>query len=231
MLRHALRRCLPAVALLLACSTDEGARDPTNVTSPTGITSATMPGSGPSTGGSDTDPGPGDTGPTTGMAGAEAGSDPGPDPVTDSGLVTGTEDTGVGTTNFDPPPTGDYAATYIPGDQNHLSVRKASVEGDWCATITFVAPQDMGPLEYGITLPATWQVQGALIHQGAADCLSFAGFPGEPIMAISGNGTATWAGACPTALDIDLTLAFPAEQPWTPGEVLLQSKAVAISGC
>lgn len=232
MIRRVLRCCcFPAVALLLACT--DGDRDTTNATSLPGITSAAST-PGPTTGTSDADPGSSGMA-TTDMIGTAATGgtgDPGdtnPVPVTDSGPAT--DDTGVGTTNFDPPPTGDYAATYIPGEQNRISVRKANVEGDWCATITFVAPQEMGPLEYDITLPATWKVQSALIHQGAADCLSFAGFPGEPIMAISGNGAASWAGTCPAALDLDLTIVFPPEQPWTPPEVLLQSKAVTVSGC
>ncbi len=232
MIRHALRRCFPAVALLLACNPD-GDRDTTNATSLPGITSAAST-PGLMTGTSDADPGSGGTTTTEtpGSAAAATGGDPSdtnPAPVTDSGPAS--DDTGVGTTNFDPPPTGDYAAIFIPGEQNRISVRKANAEGDWCATITFVAPQEMGPLEYDITLPATWKVQSALIHQGAADCLSFAGFPAEPIMAISGNGAASWAGACPAALDVDLTVAFPPEQPWAPPEVLLQSKAIAVSGC
>ncbi|MBA3549443.1 MAG: hypothetical protein H0T76_23455 [Nannocystis sp.] len=228
------------MALLLACGTD-GEHDTNNATSLPGITSAAST-PGPTTGTSDAGPGSSGAGPgssgaattdvsgSTGPGGTSGPGDPSDTlPVTDSGPAT--DDTGVGTTNFDPPPAGDYAATYIPGEQNRISVRKANLADDWCATITFVAPQEMGPLEYDITLPATWRVQSALIHQGAADCLSFVGFPGEPIMAISGNGTASWAGACPTALDVDLTVAFPPEQPWAPPEVLLQSKAVAVSGC
>lgn len=228
MLRLDLRRGLPAAALLLACSTD-GERDPGTVTNLTGITSASTPGTSitsPTTGTGAT------AGMTAGMAdatGSVGTTDAGT--VTEGGPATGPGETGVGTTDFDPPPTGDYAASYIAGDPNHLSVRKANLEGDWCATITFVAPQDMGPLEYDVTLPATWRVQSALIHQGAADCLSFQGFPGEPIMALSGTGTASWAGACPATLAIDLTIAFPLEQPWVPPEVLLQAQSVAVAGC
>ena len=212
-----LWRCLAATALLLACGADSE-RDPATGTSPTSITSATTSGTasepGPTLGTGDTvDP------ETTGTT------------ATTATTTTGPGETGVGTTDFDPPPTGDYAANYIAGEQNHLSVRKANLEMDWCATITFVAPQDIGPLEYDVALPTTWRVKSALIHQGAADCLAFTGFPGEPIMATSGTGTASWTNACPGPLAIDITLAFPPEQPWVPPEVLLQSPAVAVGGC
>lgn len=223
-----LWRCFTAAALLLACGTDSE-RDPATGTSPTSITSATTPGTasdpGPTTGTGDTvDP---ETAGMTGLTGMSGATDS----VATTTGVTGPGETGVGTTDFDPPPTGEYAANYIAGEQNHLSVRKANLEQDWCATIIFVAPQDMGPLEYDVALPATWRVKTALIHQGAADCLAFTGFPGEPIMATSGTGTATWAGGCPDSLAIDITLAFPPEQPWAPPEVLLQSPAVAVGGC
>jgi predicted pyridoxine 5'-phosphate oxidase superfamily flavin-nucleotide-binding protein len=222
MLRPDLRRWLPAAALLLACSTDDD-RDRGTATSITGITSAsTASATSPTTGAGETaDP------ESTGLGDATGGG------TTDAGTTgtTGPGETGVGTTDFDPPPAGEYAANFIAGDPNHLSVRKANIEGDWCTTITFVSPQDMGPLEYDVTLPATWRVQSALIHQGAADCLSFSGFPGEPTMAVSGTGTASWAGACPTTLDIDLTIAFPLEQPWIPPGVLMQSGSVAVAGC
>jgi hypothetical protein len=130
-----------------------------------------------------------------------------------------------------PPPEGDYAARTIPGDPARLSVRKADKDSDLCTTITFRSPADGSPLEYDVQLPATWFVQGALIHQGAADCLGFAGFPDEPVMAYAGNGTATWVGACPATLDIDVTLVFQQELPWVPVEVLLQESAVPVTGC
>lgn len=222
-------RCLLAATLLLACSPDSE-RDASNGTSLTNVTSATTPGTlsapGPTTG----ETADAMTGMTAGVTDTTSSvGTTGADPVTGGAAATGADpgETGVGTTNFDPPPTGDYAAKFIAGEQDHLSVRKASVEGDWCATITFVAPQEMGPLEYDVNLPATWRVKSALIHQGAADCLGFTGFPDEPIMAISGTGSASWAGPCPTSVTIDVTIAYPG----TPPEVLLQADAVAVSGC
>lgn len=231
-------RCCLAVSLLLACG-DDGPRETGSATGLTGITSATTPGSAsdptaPTTGGSATNGTTDATGATgtTGAPGMSATTDgTATDPLTGDGPASGPGETGVGTTDFDPPPTGEYAAQHVPGEQNRVIVRKASVEGDWCATVTFVSPQDMGPLEFDVALPATWRVQSALIHKGAADCLAFAGFPDEPIMAVSGNGEASWAGACPGTLAIDLTLAFPPEQPWVPPAALLQARAVAVAGC
>lgn len=222
-----LRPCLAATTLLIAC-TEEGERGSGTAASLTGITSASSPGTasaGPTTG-TDATTAPGTDGAATDSTDTTvAGSG------TSSGPLTGPGETGVAATDFDPPPTGEYAASHIPGEQNHLSVRKADLAGDWCATITFVAPQEMGPLEYEVMLPTTWRVKSALIHQGAADCLDFAGFPAEPIMALSGNGSATWTGACPATLGIDLVIAFPPEQPWAPPEVLLQAQDIAVSGC
>ena len=95
----------------------------------------------------------------------------------------------------------------------------------------FVGPADMSPLEYDVMLPATWKVQGALVHKGAAGCLDFSGFPEEPLMAISGNGSATWSGACPKTLDVDVLLAFPEGEPWIAAMELLQDAGVTVGGC
>jgi hypothetical protein len=50
-------------------------------------------------------------------------------------------------------------------------------------------------------------------------------------MAVSGDGSASWAGACPNSLAVDLTVNFPPEQPWVPAAVLLQAPAVPVTGC
>lgn len=220
MLRLDLRRCLPVTTLLLACST-EGERGTGGGGGATGIlTSASSPATA-SVGSTGTSATAGTTDGTGNVGGTGTGGEP----------TTGAVETGVGSTGPDPPATGEYAASYIAGEQNRLSVRKADLTNDWCVTFTLVAPQDMGPLEYDVMLPATWRVQSALIHQGAKDCLSFAGFPVEPIMAVSGDGSASWAGACPNSLAVDLTVNFPPEQPWVPAAVLLQAPAVPVTGC
>ena len=222
---------------LTACSEDSrdtGDTTPVTVTGVTGVTGNPQTGAtGTGTTGAD------DTGtPTTG--GGETGeatmapvgttavdSDGG-----SSGFMTSTTvDPVTGTTGELPPPTGDYAAQYIAGDPARLSVRKADAITDTCVTLTFLAPADSSPLEYDVTLPMSWHVQGALIHQGAADCLAFAGFPGEPVMALSGNGSGAWAAGCPATLDLDVLLAFPQDQAWLPAEVLLQDAAVPVTGC
>lgn len=237
-------RVLFAVLCIAACGTDSDDASTTTPVTITGVTGVTVTASGSATmtaTGTDTGaPTGGETGdvgtgtPVTGDAtmppvGTTAvDSDPG-----DSGFMTSTTvDPLTGTSGEPPPPEGNYAAQYIAGDPARLSVRKADPDGDTCVTFTFLSPADGGPLEYDMTLPMPWKVQGALIHQGAADCLSFAGFASEPVMALSGNGAATWAGpACPATLDIDALLAFPQDQPWLPAEVLLQDTGIAVSGC
>ena len=235
---HSWRSCgLALVAVSLACG-DDSARGTASMTTMTTITSATTPGSSDPTSGTDatatqgpatTGPGPATTPSTTDPGGATG--DPASGPTSEPGTGPTPSDFGSGTTMFDPPPSGDYAAIYIIADLNRISVRKADILADWCATITFVSSPDMGPIEYDVTgLPGDWKVQGALIHKGAADCLQFAGFPDEPIMAISGTGTASWVGDCPPTLDIDITIAYPPD-PNFPPEVLMQTQALAVSGC
>jgi hypothetical protein len=228
------RPCLVlAATLLLACNPDETGPTTTSVTN---ITSASLTGVGSSSsssgpGGVTGDPASTDTDAPTTTNPQTTTNDP-PDVTGDPPATTGpaTGDPLDSSTTHDPPAEGDYAAAYIAGDPNRISVRK--VEADLCITLTFLGPSDNNPLEYEITLPPTWKVQGALIHQGAADCLSFEGFPEEPVMALSGNGSATWAGAgCPPTLDIDVVLAFPQDQPWLPAEVLLQSTGVPVQDC
>ncbi len=229
------RVCLfVSVVLFLACSPDDSDTNPTT----TGITGVTSAGTvNPATTvATDDATGTGDPPVTT------SASTPGETSNASSELTTAEPDdtTGVIATSEEPPPSvdlpppppeGDYAAMVIPGDPVRLSVRKADKDNDLCTTVTFLSPADGSPLEYDVQLPAEWFVQGALIHQGAAGCLTFEGFPGEPVVAYSGNGSATWAGACPATIDINVTLAFQQDQPWIPVEVLLQDPAVPTSGC
>lgn len=235
------RLVLLAVLGLTACSEDS--RDPGD-TMPVTITGVTGVTGGPSTGGATgtgTDSGTGDATSTPTGGEGEAGDATMPPVGTtavdsdggSSGFMTSTTvDPLPDTTGEPPPPTGDYAAQYYAGDPARLSVRKADATSGTCVTFTFLAPAESSPLEYDVALPMPWKVQGALVHEGVADCLAFAGFPGEPVMALSGNGAATWAGAgCPATLDIDALLAFPQDQAWLPAEVLLQQTAVPVTGC
>lgn len=232
-----------ALALTFACGDNGGTRETMTGATMTSITSATTPGSGDPTGGAEgstadgsatqgvvtTGPGPATTPATTGPG--DPTVDPSDGPTSEPGTGPTPSDFGGGTTMFDPPPTGDYAALFIIADLNRISVRKADVMGDWCATITFVQTPDMGPIEYDVTgQPAEWKVQGALIHKGAADCLKFEGFPEEPVMAVSGSGTASWAGDCPPTLDLDVTIVYPPD-PNFPPEVLMQTQGLAVGGC
>lgn len=227
-------RALLAILGLAACGNDTNS---TSGTTPvTSITSATLDPPSSSSGGVVTT---GDTSaPTTGTDDPGETTNPPIDTTADdslgtSGMMTSTTvDPVSSTTGEPPPPEGDYAAMYIAGDPARLSVRKADKDKNTCATLTFLAPADSSPLEYDVTLPAPWKVQGALIHQGAADCLAFSGFPEEPVDALSGNGSATWAGmGCPPSVDLDVLLAYPQDQPWLPAEVLMQQMAVPVSGC
>ncbi len=232
------RLSLVASLALAACSTDSSDSRGTT-TGITGVTTMTAP-IGTDTGVASEGPSAPTSTPTTSATdGSATTPDPGSaseaptsdEPLNTTGLVATSEDPPPSVDLPPPPPEGDYAALVIPGDPTRVSVRKADKDNDTCTTISFVSPAEGGPLEYDISLPATWFVQGALIHQGAADCLTFEGFPEEPIMAYSGNGTATWTGTCPATINIDVTLAFQQDLPWVPVEVLLQEPAVPATGC
>lgn len=227
-------------ALVLACSPDDSDGRTTTGVSITGVSTATM--TATMTAATTTAATDDATSTPTSTAATTGGPNPGETSNATSELTTAEPEdtTGVIATSEEPPPSvdlpppppeGDYAAMVFPGDPTRISVRKADNDNDLCTTITFLSPGEGSPLEYDVQLPAMWFVQGAVIHQGAAGCLGFEGPPGEPVVAYSGNGTATWAGACPATVDIDVTLAFEQEQPWVPVEVLLQDAAVPASGC
>jgi len=216
-------------ALVLACNPDDSERT-TSSSGITGVSSATAASmtAATTTGATDDATSTAATGASTSNASSELTT---AEPDDTTGVIATSEEPPPSVDLPPPPPEGDYAAMVIPGDPVRLSVRKADQDNDLCTTISFLSPADGSPLEYDVQLPAEWFVQGALIHQGAAGCLTFEGFPGEPVVAYSGNGSATWAGACPATVDINVTLAFQQEQPWIPAEVLLQDPAVPTSGC
>ncbi|HEY0136760.1 MAG TPA: hypothetical protein VGB85_21910, partial [Nannocystis sp.] len=190
-------RPLVIAALLLACNTD-GSDDTTTTTGITGVSTATMTSptgnatdamtSAPTTSGAATATTGASAPGETGMTGEPVTTD---DSLNTTGLVATSEDPPPSVDLPPPPPEGDYAAQVIPGDPTRLSVRKADKDNDLCTMITFLSPAEGSPLEYDVQLPATWFVQGALVQQGAAGCLTFEGFVEEPIVAYSGNGTAT----------------------------------------
>lgn len=238
-LARSLRPVLLA-ALVAACGDDSDSSDVSsggivtlpNLTTAPGTTATTTPTSGPedSSGGDTTGDPSGTTGEPATTTSPGTASTTSTTTTTTSGPGTTTSDNPE-TTGPPPQPEGDYAAQFIPGEPNRISVRKADKMLDHCTTLIFVGPAEMSPLEYDVMLPDTWKVQGALVHKGAAGCLEFTGFPEEPLMAISGNGAATWSGACPKALDVDVLLAFPEGEQWVAAMELLQEKAVTVGGC
>lgn len=227
-------------ALLAACGDDSDSDD---VSSASGIVTlpnlTTAPGTSATTltSGGDDSSGGGTTGePPDPTGGPATTTSPGTatststSTTTTSGPSTTTSDD-PDTTGPPPQPEGDYAAQFIPGEPNRISVRKADKRLDHCTTLIFVGPAEVSPLEYDVMLPATWKVQGALVHKGAAGCLEFSGFPEEPIMAVSGNGKASWSGACPKTLDVDVLLAFPEGEAWIAAMELMQDAGVTVGGC
>jgi hypothetical protein len=242
------RSLRPAVlaALVAACGDDSNSSDTLTssgivtlppLTSAPGTGDATAVTTGPessSDGGTTGDSSDATGGPATTTSPGTATTNSATTTTTTAGTTTApgtTTSDNPETTGPPPDPVGDYAAEFIPGDPNRISVRKADKTLDHCTTLILVGPADSSPLEYDVKLPDTWKVQGALVHQGAAGCLDFSGFPQEPIMAISGNGSASFTGACPKTLDVDVLLAFPEGEPWVAAMELMQEQAISVMGC
>ncbi|MBL9099826.1 MAG: hypothetical protein JNL82_02650 [Myxococcales bacterium] len=242
--------------LMAACGGDEAATDPSTsetsaTTSAGGSETSAGPTSGPTSEPTSAGPtsGTGETtsgsttsgattaGSTTGVTPettGETGADTGGTSTGDSGDTTGDESSAGADTTGDESSTGggddEYAAFFVPGGLDRMVVRKR--HGDLCTTMIFVWPSDQDPPGFSVGLPAMWGVQDGTIHQGADDCLQFMQFPAEPEHAVTGLGSATWAGMfCPPTLDIDITLGFAVLMPWVPDQDVLQATGIPVQGC
>jgi hypothetical protein len=226
------RLSLPVLAAILACGpadpSDSATAADTTTTSTT-TTATGDPTTTVSTTGAATDP--------TGTTSATT--------TTTTTTTTATTDTTAGATSTTTGPdttdtTGDastgapdlveFAARYFPGGLDRLVVRKADYGPGLCINIVFVWP---GMVPQGVTLPDQWGVQGAQIGNNIDTCLDL-NMPLLPnaVAADGLAGTAGWlAPGCPPTLDIDLTLTFPQEQPWTPPMDVFKAMAIPIDGC
>jgi hypothetical protein len=131
--------------------------------------------------------------------------------------------------------SGDYTAFYLPGENSmyrRILVRKVNVAAGLCTTVILISPPITNE-SFTITLPPMWGVEGAVVQQAAADCLTVWQLPAEAGFAELGAGSAAWSQEtpCPSTLDIDVTLEFKQEQPWEPVKDALQASGIPVQGC
>lgn len=154
----------------------------------------------------------------------------------------GTTDPGTNTATTGEPGTTDETATdgapdvafdaiFWAGGLDHLEVRMADLKDDRCISIQFARPGDVATPD--LELPHDWWYQGALIAEGAADCLDFAAPLPAPVAAETIAGTATWdiLPFCPPFIAIDVVLGFPQDQAWVPAEVTVAAPFIILERC
>ncbi|MCY1055162.1 hypothetical protein [Nannocystis sp. SCPEA4] len=157
--------------------------------------------------------------------------------LTTDGVETTTGTTDASTDTTDGTSTGGapdvaFAAQFWAGGLDHLQVRMADLEDDFCVEIGFARPGDVGPPE--LMLPTDWWYQNASISQGAADCLDFMAPMPQAVAAESIAGVVAWDDQpfCPPAIDmIDVVVGFPPDQAWVPTEVTLTADVIPVDGC
>ncbi|MBZ5710849.1 hypothetical protein [Nannocystis pusilla] len=237
---------LPVFSVILACGPGlpgETDTEPASTTTPdeeltdTGPTTATTTTTPTTTTGDDTTT----TATITTVATTEAS--PTTFEPTTTGLTTDGVETTTGTTtdastdttdgtSTGGPPDVAFAAQFWAGGLDHLQVRMADLEDEFCVELRFARPGDVGPPE--LTLPTDWWYQGATVSQGAADCLDFMAPLPQAVGADSIAGVVAWDDQpfCPPVVDlIDVVVGFPPDQAWVPTEVTLTADVIPVDGC
>ena len=149
---------------------------------------------------------------------------------TTSETTTGTTTT-TETTAADP--DVQYAAFFFAGGLDHILIHKADFTNDRCTTLHLARPTDGDP-NLAITVPDEWGPQNAGIVMGTAGCLD--GMLGDfGVAATAGAGVVAWPPdpmqLCPAAIDLDLSLDFPQDQPWVPAQEPLTIAGLPVQNC
>lgn len=230
---------LPVLSVILACGPGQPGEtdtEPAPTTTPgeeltdTGSTTTTTA-TTPTTTGDDT------TTTTTITTVATTEASPTTTGLTTDGVETTTSTTDASTGTTDETSTGGapdvaFAAQFWAGGLDHLQVRMADLEDDFCVELRFARPGDVSPPE--LTLPTDWWYQGATVSQGAADCLDFMAPMPQAVGAESIAGAVAWDDQpfCPPVIDmIDVVVGFPPDQAWVPTEVTLTADVIPVDGC
>ncbi|MCA9715934.1 MAG: hypothetical protein H6713_14465 [Myxococcales bacterium] len=174
---------------------------------------------------------------TTTDPSATDGATTSPGTTDDPGTTSETSDTSDSDTS-DSGGQGDveYFAFALIGALDRVVIRKADNDAGQCTELRMVYPGFAQP-EFAVTAPGEWGVESGAIFDTLVDCLSaqpVGGGQGE--WATSGAGEVSWpplmpGDIYPCVLDVDVTLNFDQVMPWAPPSSLLQTQALAVSGC
>lgn len=238
-----MTRPLLLALLLAACGpASPGATDSAPASTSTGEPATTTPAttSAADTGDVPTSPLASDTTPPT--TDAESGDDTGlattaatitttTTAETTTGETTTTTTTTTETTAADP--DVQYGAFFFAGGLDHILIHKADFTHDRCTTLHLARPTDGDP-NLAITVPDEWGPQNAGIVMGTAGCLD--GMLGDfGVAATAGAGVVAWPPdpmqLCPAAIDLDLSLDFPQDQPWVPAQEPLTIAGLPVQNC
>lgn len=239
-----MTRPLLLALLLAACGpASPGATDSAPASTSTGEPATTTPAttSAADTGDVPTSPLASDTTPPT--TDAESGDDTGL--ATTAATITTTTTTTAETTTGETTttttttettaadPNVQYAAFFVAGGLDHILIHKADFTNDRCTTLHLARPTDGDP-SLAITVPDEWGPQNAGIVMGTAGCLD--GMLGDfGVAATAGAGVVAWPPdpmqLCPAAIDLDLSLDFPQDQPWVPAQEPLTIAGLPVQNC
>lgn len=239
-----MTRPLLLALLLAACGpASPGATDSAPASTSTGEPATTTPAttSAADTGDVPTSPLASDTTPPT--TDAERGDDTGL--ATTAATITTTTTTTAETTTGETTttttttettaadPDVQYAAFFFAGGLDHILIHKADFTNDRCTTLHLARPTDGDP-SLAITVPDEWGPQNAGIVMGTAGCLD--GMLGDfGVAATAGAGVVAWPPdpmqLCPAAIDLDLSLDFPQDQPWVPAQEPLTIAGLPVQNC
>lgn len=240
-----MTRPLLLALLLAACGpASPGATDSAPASTSTGEPATTTPAttSAADTGDVPTSPLASDTtppttdaesGPDTGLATTAATITTTTTAETTTGETTTTTTTTTTTETTAADPDVQYAAFFFAGGLDHILIHKADFTHDRCTTLHLARPTDGDP-SLAITVPDEWGPQNAGIVMGTAGCLD--GMLGDfGVAATAGAGVVAWPPdpmqLCPAAIDLDLSLDFPQDQPWVPAQEPLTIAGLPVQNC
>jgi hypothetical protein len=126
----------------------------------------------------------------------------------------------------------DYFAGFGPiGALDRMFVAKRDYDRDLCFRVGLASPSDFGPFD--IATPYPWTVESAVVVQGVANCEQPAWSEGA-VSATSATGLISFHEEpgewMPCAVDIDATLIFEDDLPWTPESEVVFAKDVPVQG-
>jgi hypothetical protein len=132
----------------------------------------------------------------------------------------------------------EYAAFAVVGALDRIVVRKADYDQDLCGHLVVAWPWEPPGLFPDVTMPAQWGVESAAVFEGTTDCLVGEHIPpGGSEDADTATGYVDFEfitpGTYPCSLDLDVSMTFApvAPEPWIPNELTMAALDLAVEGC